>query len=152
MSCSLIIDARHHLRWHERLLSDASTAILWSGWLWLCLPLLRAYASFAELGPRLSPALPNLFALGSEDVLGQSVVALIGASGTLMAWNRLPARRARAAPALSSREQAQYFELPEHELRASREAAVVVVHHDEQGRIVRLEQRALGARAEDRAA
>jgi poly-beta-1,6-N-acetyl-D-glucosamine biosynthesis protein PgaD len=141
MSASLIIDARHRLRWHQRLLSDASTAILWSAWLWLWLPLLRAYASLAPLGARITPGLAKLLVLGSDEGLPQSVVALIGASGTLIVWNRLPARPACAAPALSLGDYARHFQLPEPELRAGREAGVCVVHHDEHGRIVRLERR-----------
>jgi poly-beta-1,6-N-acetyl-D-glucosamine biosynthesis protein PgaD len=34
---------------------------------------------------------------------------------------------------------ARHFELPEGELLAGRDAAVCVVHHDERGRIVRVE-------------
>jgi poly-beta-1,6-N-acetyl-D-glucosamine biosynthesis protein PgaD len=152
MSRSLIIDARHRLRWHQRLLSDASTAILWSGWLLLWAPLLRAYASLAHLGARVSPALAKLHLLGSDDGLQYSLAALLGASGTLVVWNRLPARRACAAPPPSLREYARHFDLPEHELRAGHEAAVCVVHHDEHGRIVRLERRDPPRRAARRSA
>jgi poly-beta-1,6-N-acetyl-D-glucosamine biosynthesis protein PgaD len=152
MSASLIIDARHRLRWHQRLLSDASTAILWSAWLWLWMPLLRAYASLAHLGARVTPALAKVLALGSEDGLPHSVVALIGASGTLLVWNSLPARRVCTAPALSLGDYARHFQLPEHELQAGRDAGVCVVHHDEHGRIVRLERRAPADRLERRPA
>lgn len=148
ISGSLLINARHRLRWHQRLLSDASTALLWSGWLWLWLPLLRAYASLVHLGARITPALEKAFVLGSEDGLQYSVAALIGASGTLIVWNRLPAPRMCAAPAPSLRDYARHFQLPEHELRAGREAAVCVVHHDEHGRIVRLERRDPAGRVE----
>ena len=144
----LIIDARHRLRWHQRLVSDASTALLWSGWLYLWMPLLKAYSSLADLGVRLTPPLANVLALGAERDLRQSVVALIGASGTLIVWNRLPGPRVCAAPALSVRDYARHFQLSEHELRAGREAAVCVVHHDEHGRIVRLERREPAGRVE----
>jgi poly-beta-1,6-N-acetyl-D-glucosamine biosynthesis protein PgaD len=142
MSRSLIIDARHRLRWHQRLLSDVSTAVLWSAWLWLWAPLLRAHASLVHLGTRLTPALTKMLALGSEEALGHSFAALLGASGTLLVWNSLPGPRVAAAPAPSLRDYARHFQLPEHELRAGREAAVCVVHHDEHGRIVRLDPRA----------
>ena len=33
MSRSLIINARHRLRWHQRLCSDASTVLMWGAWL-----------------------------------------------------------------------------------------------------------------------
>lgn len=151
-SGSLIINARHCLRWHQRLLSDASTALLWSGWIWLWMPLVRAWASFAAEGAQLSAAVTPLLAVGSEDALGHSVAALIGASGTLMVWNRLPGRPARAAPPLSLREHARYFQLPEQELAAGRAASVCVVHHDAHGRIVRVERREQAVRSDSRAA
>ncbi len=143
MSVSLIIDARHRLRWHQRLASDLSTAILWSGWLWLWVPVLRAYASLSLLGARVTPTLGKVAVLGADDTFGVPVAAILGASGTLFVWNRLPAARASAAPAPapSLRDYAHHFELPEHELRTGREASVCVVHHDAHGRIVRLESR-----------
>jgi poly-beta-1,6-N-acetyl-D-glucosamine biosynthesis protein PgaD len=152
MSASLIIDARHRLPWHQRLLSDASTALLWSGWLWLWIPLLRAWTSLADVGARVGPALVKLAGFAPDEMLGASVVALLGTSGTLIVWNRLPGRRVRAAPVLSLREHARHFRLPEHDLRASREAAICVVHHDAEGRIVRLERRDVVAPAASRAA
>jgi poly-beta-1,6-N-acetyl-D-glucosamine biosynthesis protein PgaD len=147
MSASHIIDARHQLRWYQRLLSDVSTALLWSGWLWLWAPLVSAYGSLLHLGGRLTPLLAKLAPLGSEGLLGQSVMALVGTSGTLIVWNRLPGPRADAAPALAVRDYARHFELPEHELREARKSAVCVVHHDAEGRIVRLESRAASHRA-----
>jgi poly-beta-1,6-N-acetyl-D-glucosamine biosynthesis protein PgaD len=143
MSASPIIDARRLLPWHRRALSDASTAILWSAWLWLWKPLLVAGAAVAHLGPRaapaLAPAVGKVLALGSGDVLQHSVVALLGASGTLIAWNRLPPRRARGAAPARAADLAPAA--PEHELRAARDAAICVVHHDAHGRIVRVERR-----------
>jgi poly-beta-1,6-N-acetyl-D-glucosamine biosynthesis protein PgaD len=139
MSGSLIIQARHRLRWHQRLLSDASTALLWSAWVWLWMPLVRGYAA---LGARIYPVLAKVHVLGSaEDGLQYSVAALLGASGTLIVWNRIAGGRAGTAPAPTLREYARHFHVPEQELRAGREATVCVVHHDEHGRIVRLEAR-----------
>ena len=141
MSASLIIDARHRLPWHRRLLSDASTALLWSGWLWLWVPLLRAWGSLADVGARLGPVLAKLAGFAPNDKLGASVVAVLGTTGTLIVWNKLPGRRPGHAPVLSLRDHARHFQLPEHELRAGRDAAICVVHHDVHGRIVRLERR-----------
>lgn len=151
MSASLIIDARHRLRWHERLVSEVSTALLWSGWLWLWAPLLRAYDSIADVGARLTPAFSQLLEVGPEIALGNSFVALIGASGTLIVCTHLP-RRACASPPLSLRDHAEHFHLSERELREARQAAVCVVHHDEHGRIVRLERREPTGQVEHRAA
>jgi poly-beta-1,6-N-acetyl-D-glucosamine biosynthesis protein PgaD len=140
VSAPLIIDARHRLRWQQRLLSDASTAVLWSVWLWLWLPLVHALAS-----ARLTPALGAMSGLGAAaGGLDRPVFALVGASGSLLVWKGLrPVRRAPSSPELTVREQARHYRLPEHALREAREASICVVHHDAQGRIVRLEPHAM---------
>jgi poly-beta-1,6-N-acetyl-D-glucosamine biosynthesis protein PgaD len=141
MSGSLIIDARHRLRWHQRLVSDASTALMWAVWLWLWSPALRSFAWLSDLGIRSYPAVMKLLASGQAFGLEGYVVALFGTSGTLLVWNRLPASKVRAPEVQSLRDYARHFEVPEHELQASRCASICVVHHDESGRIVRLESR-----------
>ncbi|MFY3744770.1 poly-beta-1,6-N-acetyl-D-glucosamine biosynthesis protein PgaD [Anaeromyxobacter sp. Red801] len=139
MSGSLIINARHRLAWYQRLLSDASTALMWGAWLWLWVPVLRA---IAELGMRSSPVLVKLVTNGTGGDLPSSVMALVGTSGTLLVWKGLPARKALAdGEALSLRDYARHFALSESSLLAGRRAAVCVVHHDDDGRIVRLECR-----------
>jgi poly-beta-1,6-N-acetyl-D-glucosamine biosynthesis protein PgaD len=142
MSGSVIINARHRLAWYQRLISDVSTALMWGVWLWLWSPALRSFAWLADLGARSIPALMAQLAVAPTGDLHHSVVAFAGASGTLLVWNRLPARKICAPAAeLSLREHARHFHLPEHELVAGRRATVCVVHHDEAGRIVRLESR-----------
>ncbi len=148
MSGSLIINARHRLAWHQRLVSDASTAVMWGGWLWLWAPLLKSSSWLADLGARSFPAVNGLLADASAGDLQRSVFALVGTSGTLMVWNRLPARRAPSGEALSVRDYARHFQLPVSELQAGRCASVCVVHHDESGRIVQVECRDVAARAE----
>ena len=141
MSRSLIINARHRLAWHQRLFSDASTAMAWGGWLWLWSPVLRSSATAAELGARSYPALMKLVGNGSVDDLQRSVLALIGTSGTLLAWSKLPARKAPETKAVSLREHAEQFGLTERELESARHAPVCVVRHDERGRIIGVECR-----------
>lgn len=153
MSGSVIINARHRLAWHQRLLSDASTALMWGIWLWLWSPALRSFAWLADLGVRSIPALMAQLAAGPVGDLHHSVVAFAGASGTLLVWNRLPARKTCASvPELDLPEHARHFRLPEHDLRAGRDASICVVHHDDAGRIVRLECREPGHRAQAMAA
>lgn len=143
MSGSLIINARHRLSWHHRLLSDASTAMMWGGWLWLWAPLLRSFRWLAAIGARSTPAVWNALANGPADELQVSIFALVGTSGTLLALNWLPSRKICAPVGqLSVRDYARHLRLPERELEAGRDASVCVVHHDDAGRIVRLECRA----------
>lgn len=142
MGAPLIINARDRLAWQQRLFSDASTAVMWGGWLWLWAPAVRTWAG---LGMRAHPSLVKLLGAGPVDSLERMAFALVGTSGALLVWNRLAAREARATVALSVRDYAQRFELPEAEIQAGRQASVCVVRHDDSGRIVGLECRAADA-------
>lgn len=143
MSGSLIINARSRLGWQQRLVSDASTAVMWGGWLWLWAPILRSSRWLADLGARSYPTLMNLVASGSADAIQFAVLALVGAAAALLVWKRLPARRVGGEhPALCASDYARHFRLAERALEEGRGAAVCVVRHDDGGRIVALECRA----------
>jgi poly-beta-1,6-N-acetyl-D-glucosamine biosynthesis protein PgaD len=142
MSGSLIIDARNRLRWHQRLVSDASTALMWAAWLWLWSPALRSVAWLSNFGVRAYPEFMRVLSGGGSTLgLDGYVVALVGTSGTLFVWNRLPGSKVATPEVQSLEDYAQHFELPEHEILAGRHASICVVHHDESGRITRLESR-----------
>jgi poly-beta-1,6-N-acetyl-D-glucosamine biosynthesis protein PgaD len=137
----LIINARDRLRWHQRFLSDASTLLMWWAWLNLWAPLVRSLARAADFGV-LSQLAPMKILPGGPVVdVRQYALALVGTSGTLLLWNRLPSVKARAPEARSLSDYARHFELPEEALVAGRGTAVCVVHHDECGRIIRVERR-----------
>lgn len=143
MSKSLIINARHHLRWHQRFFSDASTAMLWGGWLWMWRPLLNIFSWLSTRGAGFHHLLIKLLANGSPVSIGGSMMALVGTSGTLLLWNLLPAQKACASPQANTlRDYALHFELPEQEIITGRATSVCVVHHDEAGRIIRIEAKA----------
>ena len=131
MRRSLIINARHRLRWHQRLCSDASTVIMWGAWLKLWYPMLRSSAWVADFG----------FPSGSAVDVQRYAVALAGTSGTLLLWNQLPASKVPVPEEQSLGDYARHFELTEDEILAGRGSPVAVVHHDEGGRIVRVERR-----------
>jgi poly-beta-1,6-N-acetyl-D-glucosamine biosynthesis protein PgaD len=141
MKSTLIIEASDRLAWHHRLASTASTAALWGGWLWLWAPLVKAAGQFAALGSQVPVWGLTLLPAGAPS-LPLSLAALAGTSGTLVAWRKLPRRRAKMEPALPISEYARRFGLQEHEIEAGRRAAVSVVHHDPDGRIARIECRA----------
>ena len=134
MSCSLIINARHRLRWHQRLCSDASTVLMWGAWLKLWYPMLRSSAWVADLG---------VLASSAGDVQ-RYAVALAGTSGTLFLWNQLPASKVEPPAEQSLGDYARHFELSEDEIEAGRGTSVAVVHHDDHGRIIRVERRPAG--------
>lgn len=155
MSNALIINARHHLSAYQRFTSNASTAMLWGGWLWMWRPLLNVFNWVNNLGANVQPTLLKLMATGTPMSLEGSVMALIGASGTLLLWNMLPAQKARtSAQTPLLRDYADYFELPELDILSGRASNVCTVHHDETGRITRIESQdwSLGAEAVQQAA
>ena len=131
MSRSLIINARHRLRWHQRLASDASTVIMWGAWLKLWYPMLRSSAWLADLG----------FLADSAGDVQRYAVALASTSGTLLLWNQLPASKVSPPETQSLADYARHFDLSEEQILAGRGTSVAVVHHDELGRITRLESR-----------
>jgi|GEM_PF-1382380 len=140
MNDHLIINARHHLNAYQRFFSDASTAMLWGGWLWMWRPLLNIFNWIGNLGATFQPTLLKLLANGTPMNIEGSVMALVGTSGTLLLWNMLPAQKARTSPqARLLRDYAAHFELPEQEILAGRDSRVCVIHHDDSGRIIRIE-------------
>lgn len=140
MSDSLIINARHQLRWHQRLFSDASTAMLWGAWLWLWRPVVGTFNWLWSLGASFHPALLKL--LGGAINFEGSVVMLAGTSGTLLLWNMLPSRKAQAREVHVLRDYARHFQLSEQDVLKGRASSICVVHHDEQGRIIRIDHQA----------
>ncbi len=147
MSTSIIIDARNRLSWRQRLAWEASTAALWGGWLFLWAPLFKSGVTLARLGIELPPWIPGLLPAGNTGSLPLSIVALAGTSGTLMALNKLPVRKAQADEALPVAEYAKHFQVSAQVIEEGRNAAICVVHHDADGRIAGIECRAPAANA-----
>lgn len=142
MSGSLIINARDRLRWHQRLFSDASTVVMWGFWLNLWFPIVRAFTKVPFLDVLARRTARIALAHGSPFAVERYAVALVGTTGTLWLWNQLPAFK-RCTPRVESvSDYARHFELPEEEILGGRSAAICVVHHDEGGRIVRVERSA----------
>jgi poly-beta-1,6-N-acetyl-D-glucosamine biosynthesis protein PgaD len=141
MSGSLIINARDRLRWHQRLCSDASTLLMWGAWLKLWYPVMRSLSWVADINVLSQLTLMKLASVGATADVPRYAMALVGTSGTLLLWNRLPALKVRTPNVRSVSDYARHFELSEDEILAGRGTAVCVVHHDEGGRIIRVERR-----------
>lgn len=139
MSNSLIINARHQLQWHQRLVCDTSTALMWGGWLCLWRPFLAAAGTLGNL-----PAVAiKLLGGASPLTLVYSVVALAASSLTLLLWNLLPAKRAKETQQVRTlQDYAQHFQLSPAAIEQGRGASICVVHHDADGRIVGIEAKA----------
>jgi poly-beta-1,6-N-acetyl-D-glucosamine biosynthesis protein PgaD len=138
MSESLIINDRRQLHWQRRLFGDASTAALWGFWLWLCRPLIGVMALLAGSGFAAKHGFVHV-ALGGPVTIEHTAMALCSTSGSLLLWNMLVERRTRELAVQAQPNYAAYFNLPVQEVQAGRDSKIAVVHHDETGRIVRVE-------------
>lgn len=142
MNDSLIINARQHLRWQHRLASDTSTAVLWGWWLWLSRPALHVFGWLGTLSTSFNPTMMKLFASGSPEAIGGTAAALVGTSSTLMLWNLLPSQARPTSRPQTARDYAAHFGLSEAQVLTGQSAAVCVVHHGDNGQIIRIEARA----------
>lgn len=144
MPDNLIINDRHHLRWHQRLLSNASTAVAWAGWLYLWRPIINTASWLSSWSSNYQPLAAKILATSNPTSLENSALALLGTSGTLLLWSRLPARK----PKTTAHQQetllsyASHFGMAEQQILAGRAASVCVVHHDAHGRIIGIEPKA----------
>ena len=113
---SPIIDVADKLPWHERLQNEASTAAIWGAWLW------QTRHMF------------NIWKVVSVGATFEGAIALGSTAGTLMVWNWL-------TPAVEPTPINMDVLVSDEQLVAAREARINVVHHDESGRIVKIESR-----------
>ncbi len=141
MKSDLIIEASDRLSWHKRLVSTASTAALWGGWLWLWAPLLKAVGPLSRLAPEL-PVLGLAALPAGPASLPLSIAAIAGIPSTVVAWRKLPRQRAKVESDLPVAEYARYFDVGVKDVEAGRQATVTVVHHHPDGRIAHMECRA----------
>ncbi|HTQ37108.1 MAG TPA: poly-beta-1,6-N-acetyl-D-glucosamine biosynthesis protein PgaD [Steroidobacteraceae bacterium] len=139
MANHLIINARRQLSWNRRLFSDASTLALWSMWLWLCRSALLRLAGIVgvAIGMRHTAA----HAQSPDDMVSfeDAAAALFGTCSLLMLWNRLASQPAPTPRVQFSPDYAGYFRIDPRELASARASRICVVHHDESGRILRID-------------
>ena len=134
-----IINARRHLRWRHRLFSDAGTLALWSAWLWMCRPAILGGMGMLGVAfgmRRPAPGTPAANALPSVE---EMALVLIGVSALLLLWNRL-SREPAVRPRVNVLPDFQrHFGFSGEAIELARESQRVIVHHDDQGRIVAIE-------------
>lgn len=138
MQNSMIINLRDQLGWSRRIVSDVSTLALWGAWLWLCRPVLVGIAILFGSHAARHVHAAGLGTLQTAYVLESGGLILAGTASALLLWNRITTSHARP-PRLGGRpDYAGHFGLSPAELERGRASSICVVHHDEQGRIVRL--------------
>jgi poly-beta-1,6-N-acetyl-D-glucosamine biosynthesis protein PgaD len=135
MSDPIIIDARQHLRWYQRLASTGAALMLWAVWMWLWMPFLqRKHAN-------------NFQFEESSFELVKLASTLVAIAWLLAVWNarrqpqRVTSSALQPAPRFDLPTYAAHFGLSESDLSRSVQSATVIVHHDSAGRIVTLEPR-----------
>jgi poly-beta-1,6-N-acetyl-D-glucosamine biosynthesis protein PgaD len=79
--------------------------------------------------------------------LADSALALAGTAASLLLWKRFSTHQARRPQLTHQPDYAGYFGISAQALERGRGTSVCVVHHDEQGRIVRIQARAVPANA-----
>ncbi|ENW03220.1 poly-beta-1,6-N-acetyl-D-glucosamine biosynthesis protein PgaD [Acinetobacter beijerinckii] len=134
---SLIIDLRRQLPWHKRYFSTTTTAMMWAGWLLLWRPFILVWVLIELQKTHIAQRLMAAFSDGIE----RGVVALFMCAIALLLWGLLPAKRVHKKHAIEKTlpEYARYFELSEQEIQIGRQQKVSIVHHDENGKIIRVE-------------
>ncbi|UTO20392.1 poly-beta-1,6-N-acetyl-D-glucosamine biosynthesis protein PgaD [Acinetobacter sp. Z1] len=134
---SLIIDLRRQLPWHKRYFSTTTTAMMWAGWLLLWRPFILVWVLIELQKTHIAQRLMAAFSDGIE----RGVVALFMCAIALLLWGLLPAKRVHKKHAIEKTlpEYARYFELSEQEIQTGRQQKLSIVHHDENGKIIRVE-------------
>ncbi|MCH7297249.1 poly-beta-1,6-N-acetyl-D-glucosamine biosynthesis protein PgaD [Acinetobacter higginsii] len=134
---SLIIDVRRQLPWHKRYFSTTTTAMMWAGWLLLWRPFILVWVLVELQKTHIAQRLMSAFGDGIE----HGVTALFMCAVALLLWSLLPAKRVHKKHAVEKTlpDYARYFELAEQEIQIGRQQKVSIVHHDENGKIVRVE-------------
>ena len=131
-----IINARRSLRRRHRWLSDALTAGLWVGWVFLWLPVLRKLREVVRLHVDFELAAREVLDTVTPISLTHALLALIGTAALLLLWSLLPKRKvAHAHASPTTADYARHFAIPEAEIEAGRDSRICVVAHDESGAV-----------------
>ena len=142
MTDRLIINARPQLDWWRRLLSDVVTVILWVVWLYLWMPAFHKLQEVIRLKLSFEPAAIEVLETVDPISISHSLIALIGTCALLLLWTLLPKRRVNTThAAVTLDEYAGRFSLTPDVITRARGSRISIVHHDEDGAIVRIEIR-----------
>lgn len=135
-----VINVRKQLGWRKRFLSNASTALMWSLFIYMWRPVLHMVIWFGGLNAWMQ-FLQYVGLIDSPgeriSLIGDILPSVFAASLFLMLWSRLPAVHtdAKAHP-LDDADYARHFGIADASLATLRDTRISVVQHDDQGRIV----------------
>ncbi|OTG91606.1 poly-beta-1,6-N-acetyl-D-glucosamine biosynthesis protein PgaD [Acinetobacter sp. ANC 3813] len=135
-SNSLIIDLRRQLPWHKRYASNTSTAMMWAVWLLLWRPVLIVAGLMSLQKHHVLQHLFGSFGLGLE----HGITALFACVAALLLWsNYMPAKTVEKTQVKTMTDYVHHFNVPVKEVEQGRQKKISIVHHDEHGKIVRIE-------------
>jgi poly-beta-1,6-N-acetyl-D-glucosamine biosynthesis protein PgaD len=133
---SLSIDLRRQLPWHKRYASNTSTAVMWGVWLLLWRPALLVMGFLSLQKHHVLEHLFGSFGTGLE----HGFTALVACAISLLLWsNYVPAKTVKKQSAKTLTDYVHHFDLPVQEIEQSRQQKISTVHHDEHGKIIRIE-------------
>ena len=137
-SSNLIINARAHLPWQTKLLSDSLTAIMWGAWLLLWRPVIHVIVVLHAIGCTNVGQIGTMLHSCTPDVNFESgLFALLSSVTALLLWSLLPSKKIKTAHRINSlHDYAQHFELSSTQITQGRQQQVATVHHNEHGQII----------------
>jgi len=139
----MIINARRQLSWRRRILSDATTAVLWILWICLWIPVYHKLQEVIHMRMAFEPAAVEVFEAMDPIDVSNSLLSLLGTTGLLLLWTLLPRRKVtRAHDVATLEDYAAAFHLPAEAVIAGLNSRVITLHHDDNGAIIRIEPRA----------
>lgn len=133
MNTHLIIDAGQQLRWHQRLFSGTSTAMMWGGWLLLWRPVLVISWLMSVHHPS------TLWHMLGMIELEQYISVLLSAAVALLLWTTLPSQQIRNPRVRQLEDYAQHFQVSAEQISQHRQQQICTVHYDEQGHITKID-------------
>lgn len=133
MNTNLIIDAGQQLRWHQRLFSGTSTAMMWGGWLLLWRPVLVISWLMSVHHPS------TLWHMLGMIELEQYISVLLSATVALLLWTTLPSQQIRNPRVRQLDDYAQHFQVSAEQIAKHRQQKICTVHYDEQGNITKID-------------
>ncbi|KAA8735351.1 poly-beta-1,6-N-acetyl-D-glucosamine biosynthesis protein PgaD [Acinetobacter qingfengensis] len=133
---ALIIDVRDQLPWHRRYLSTTTTALLWVAWLLLWRPIMILLGFTDTHHHNVAYHLLLMFMTALE----KGVMLLMICAVLLLLWNNfVPYKPKKKLQANTDMDYANHFGLVIQDLQQSRSQKISTVHHDEHGKIIKID-------------
>lgn len=136
---TLIINKRHEMPRHKRLIWDILTIALWLGFIYLWKPLLIVFYGIITLSVPANEIADWIYENISSVTFEHAIMMLIATPIVLFVLSRLNRHREPSEHLIyHSEDYSNYFGLSQEELQSSCESQYVTVYHNEHGHIISL--------------